>query len=85
MEKSTLIRQAAEVEKQDSSKGLKNCNFEDNIAEAKNETNPEINAIIDKTESITDQEMDNKEKEKIQEDREKLTENTPEVRQEVND
>ena len=85
MEKSTLIRQAAEVEKQDSSKGLKNCNFECNIAEAKNETNPEINAIIDKTESITDQEMDNKEKEKIQEDREKLTENTPEVRQEVND
>ena len=85
MEKSTLIQQAAEVEKQDSSKGLKNCNFEYNIAEAKNETNPEINAIIDKTESITDQEMDNKEKEKIQEDREKLTENTPEVRQEVND
>ena len=85
MEKSTLIRQAAEVEKEDSSEGQQNCNFEYNIAEAKNETNPEINAIIDKTESITDQEMDNKEKEKIQEDREKLTENTPEVRQEVND
>ena len=34
---------------------------------------------------MTEQEMDNIEKVKIQEDREKLTENTPEVRQEVFD
>ena len=41
MEKSTLIQQAAEVEKQDSSNGLNN--FECNIAEAKNETIHKLN------------------------------------------
>ena len=85
MEKSSLLQHEREIYKQDVERGLKICNFEDNKAEAKNETNSEINSNYDKIESMTEQEMDNIEKVKIQEDREKLTENTPEVRQEVFD
>ena len=85
MEKSSLLQQEKENDKQDVEIGLKICSFEDNKAEAKNVTNLEINSNNDKIESMTEQEMDNIEKVKIQEDREKLTENTPEVRQEVFD
>ena len=61
-------------------KGIKSDNFT-NIAE--NKINNICHKNDNRNESIITQDVDDKEKEEIQKEREKLTENTPEVRQEV--
>ena len=61
-------------------KEIKSDNFT-NIAE--NKINNICHKNDNRNESIITQDVDDKEKEEIQKEREKLTENTPEVRQEV--